>query len=196
MPMLAAVLADLGRPVVAWGDQDTDDAGQVLGRLRHEGNCAAFILHDENPDRSNLEGALTWGCPIEAVAAAMQKLAEAREYSWAEQKADLLSRIGQLQVDEARLTTARESTSVRDCLTALEEDQARRLAFSALSAKKVRPFEMKGARQARIVAEAIIDAHGVPECFARAFSDLNDWIREGCNPGLEIQMTASAQLPS
>ena len=192
MPMLAAVLADLGRPVAAWVDQDTGDARQILGRLRDDGNCAAFILHDENPDRSNLEGALTWGCPIEAVSAAMEKLAEAREYSWAEQKADLLSRIGQVQVDEARLAMARDSTSVRDFLIALEEDQARRLAFNALSAKKVTPFEMKGARQARIVAEAIIDAHGVPACFARAFSNLNDWIREGCDPGLEIQMTAGA----
>lgn len=190
MPMLAAVLADLGKPVVVWVDLDTSDARQVFGRLRRGGHCAAFILHNENADRSNLEGALTWGCPIEAVSAAMQKLAETREYSWTDQKADLLSRIG--HVGEARPTMARDSTSVRNFLTALEEDQARRLAFSALSSKKVTPFEMKGARQARIVAEAIIDAHGVPECFARAFSNLNDWILEGCNPGLEIQMTAGA----
>ena len=87
---------------------------------------------------------------------------------------------------------ARDATSVRGFLGALEEEEARRLAVKALSAKKVSPFEMKGARQARIIAEAIIDIHGVPECFTLAFSRLDEWIREGCVPGPEIQMTARA----
>ena len=190
MPMLAAVLADVGKPVAAWVDQDTGHARQELGRLRDEGNCAALILHDRIPDRSNVEGALTWGCPVQAVSAALQQLAEDRGYGWEDQKRDLLSRIE--QIDEARLSVARDTTSVPGFLGALDEEEARRLAYKALTAKKVTPFEMKGARQARVVAEAIIDAHGVPDCFARGFSDLDEWIREGCVPGREIQMTARA----
>ena len=93
---------------------------------------------------------------------------------------------------KARLSVARNTTSVPDFLGALDEEEARRLAVKALSAKKVSPFEMKGARQARVIAEAIIDVHGVPECFALAFSRLDEWIREGCVPGLKIQMTARA----
>ena len=190
MPMLAAVLGEVGKPVAAWFDQDTDDVRQVLRRLKNEGNCAALILHDRTPDRSNLEGALTWGCPVEAVAAALQQLAEDRGYSWEAQKRDLLSRID--QVDEARRRMAKNTTSVPSFLGALDEEEARRLAARALAAKNVTPFEMKGARQARVVAEAIIAAHGVPECFARAFSNLDEWIREGCVPGREIQMIARA----
>ena len=190
MPMLAAVLAAVGKPVAAWVDQDTEHARRELGRLRDEGNCAAFVLHDQMYERSNLEGALTWGCPVGAVSVALQRLAETRGYSWEDQRTDLLSRIS--QVDEARLKMAKEATSVLGFLDSLEEEEARRLAFSALTAKKVAPFEMKGARQARIVAEAIIEAHGVPKIFAHAFSDLAKWIHEGCVPGLEIQMSTRA----
>ena len=190
MPMLAAVLANVGKPVAVWVDQDTNEARQELERLRKEGNCATLILHDPTPDRSNLEGALVWGCSVEAVSEALRRLAEDRGYSWEDQKRDLLSRIN--QVDESRLRMARDTTSVPGFFGALQEEEARRLAYSALTAKKVTPFEMKGARQARVVAEAIIDAHGVPECFARAFSNLDEWIRKGCVPGPEIQMTARA----
>lgn len=190
MPMLAAVLAKAGKAVVAWVDQDTDQARQEIERLRNERNCAALILHDQAPDRSHLEGALAWGCPVKAIAAALQRLAEDRGYSWQDQKKDLMSRIGQLDPDRRRAVN--DTTSVPCFLGALDDEEARRLAVKALTAKKVTPFEMKGARQARVVAEAIMGEHGVPECFARAFSSLDEWIRDGCARGLEIQMTFDA----
>ena len=190
MPMLAAVLAKVGKSVVAWVDQDTDHARQEVQRLKNEGNCAAFILHDRTPDRSHLEGALTWGCPVSVVSAALQQLAEDRGYSWQDQKQDLLSRIG--RVDQTRRRMAKDTTSVSGFLGAFDEETARRLAVKALTGKKVTPFEMKGARQARVVAEAIISEHGVPKCFAHAFSSLDKWIRQGCAPGLEMQMTFHA----
>ena len=190
MPMLAGVLSAVGKPVAAWVDQDTERARRELDRLREEGNCAAFILHDQTYERSNLEGALTWGCPVTAISEVLQQLAGMRGYSWQEQRTDLLSRAS--QVDEGRLRMAKDATSIPGFLDSLEEEEARGLAFSALTAKKVTPFEMKGARQARIVAETIIEAHGVPECFADAFSELAKWIQEGCAPGLEIQMSSRA----
>ena len=190
MPMLAAVLAKVGKSVVAWVDQDTDHARQEVQRLKNEGNCAAFILHDRTPDRSHLEGALTWGCPVKVVSAALQQLAEDRGYSWQDQKRDLLSRIG--QVDQTRRRMAKNTTSVSGFLGALDEETARRLAVKALTSKNVTPFEMKGARQARVVAEAIISEHGVPKCFGRALSSLDEWSRQGCAPELEIQMTFDA----
>ena len=187
MPMLAAVLAETGKPVAAWVEQDTEDARQVLERLREEENCTTFIHHDQMPERSNLEGALAWGSSVEAVSRALHQLAEDRGYSWDDQRRDLLSRIG--QADETRLRIAKEATSVAGFLGALDEEEARSLAMSALSAKKVSPFEMKGARQARVVAEAIIEAEGVPDRFSHAFCELDEWIRKGCVPVLDIQMT-------
>jgi hypothetical protein len=48
---------------------------------------------------------------------------------------------------------------------------------------------MKGARQARIVADTIVGSQGVPESFARAFRALDSWIRNGRATGTEIPMT-------
>ena len=49
--------------------------------------------------------------------------------------------------------------------------------------EKVTPFEMKGGRQARIVAEAIVEHEGVPPNFARAIRRLAGWIEGGCPGG-------------
>ena len=47
---------------------------------------------------------------------------------------------------------------------------------------------MKGARQGRIVAEAIVEHDGVPEPFARALRRLVAWIEAGHPAGEEISM--------
>src|SRR5207249_3875696 len=91
MPMLAAVLHEAGKAVVAWVDQDTPEALREVGRLRAEARCAALMLHDAASGRQNLEQALAWGCSLEALGAAMMAIAVDRGSSWEDQRRDLLS---------------------------------------------------------------------------------------------------------
>lgn len=187
MPMLATVLHEAGKAVGAFVDQDTEEATREVDRLRAEGHCAALVLHDSTPGRQNLEQALAWGCTLAALAMGMEAMAVDRGYSWEDQRKDLLSRSE--GVDAEARKRAKAATSVSKFLAQLDESEARRLAASALGAKGVTPFEMKGARQARVLAETIVREQGVPENFARAFRELNNWIRNGSAPGAEIQMT-------
>jgi putative ATP-dependent endonuclease of OLD family len=190
MPMLAAVLHEAGKSVAAWVDQDSPEALRELGRLRAEGHCAALVLHDSAPDRQNLEQALAASASMSALAQAMEAVAADRGYSWDDQRADLLSR-GE-EIDHGARERARRASSVSEFLGGIGEGAARRLVASALGAKKVSPFEMKGARQARIVAEAIVEVEGVPESFSHAFRQLDAWARSDCPPGTEIQMVTGA----
>jgi hypothetical protein len=190
MPMLASVLHGAGKTVVAWADQDTPDATREVARLKAEKHCAALVLHDPTPGRQNLEQALAWGCSLAALAEAMQAIATDRGYSWEDQRSDLLSRCEGVPPEVRE--HAKVSESVATFFSALEEGQARHLAAVALGAKRVAPFEMKGARQARLMAETIIRKEGVPANFARAFRQLDKWIREGCASGVEIQMKCDA----
>jgi putative ATP-dependent endonuclease of OLD family len=188
MPMLAAVLHEAGKPVVAWVDQDTPAALREVGRLRREGHCAALILHDPADGRQNLEQALAATAGLVALGQAMEAIATDRGYYWDAQREDLLSRCQ----DTSAREQARQASSVSGFLTGIDEGAARRLIASALGAKKVSPFEMKGARQARIVAEAIVEVDGVPESFSQAFRQLDAWVRSDGLPGTEIPMAPSA----
>jgi hypothetical protein len=60
---------------------------------------------------------------------------------------------------------------------------------SALSAKGVTPFDIKGGRQARLLAEKIVEHSGVPENFAGALMRFRTWVDGGCARGVEITMT-------
>lgn len=190
MPMLAAVLAEAGKVVVPWAEQDTDAARRELGRLKGEGNCAAMLLHDPAPGRSNLEGAFAWGTPVAALAAGLARVAEDRAYDWGAQREDLLSRCR--DVDSERLADAKSASTVQGFLDDLSDEEARMVVARALGSKQASPFDLKGARQGRLFAEAIIAANGVPGCFARPFVALDEWIRHGCAKGHEIQMRISA----
>jgi len=116
------------------------------------------MLHDAASGRQNLEQALAWGCSLEALGAAMMAIAVDRGSSWEDQRRDLLSRSG--EIDAEGRERAKDASSVAEYLDELDETDARQLVASALGAKGVTPFEMKGARQARIVAETIIGARG------------------------------------
>jgi putative ATP-dependent endonuclease of OLD family len=190
MPMLAAVLSQAGKHVVAWVDQDTSEAMREVTRLRGGGNCAAMLLHDAEPGRQNLEQALAWGSSLPALASALEAIALDRGYSWDDQRRELLNRLPQVEPEIRE--QARRASSVAEFLGSLEEADARSLAAAALGAKSVTPFEMKGARQARIVAETIIQMEGVPQNFAQAFRSLDMWLRNGHPPGAEIQMVSPA----
>ncbi len=190
MPMLAAVLHEAGKAVVPWVDQDSPDALREVTRLRKEGHCAAIVVHDPAPGRQNLEQALAWGSSLDALACAMDAVAKDRGYSWDDELRDLMSRCEGI-AREAR-ERAKGARSVFEFLGELDEAGARGLVASALGAKGVTPFEMKGARQARIVAETIVQAEGVPSNFAAALGELDAWVREGCAPGHEIQLVTGA----
>ena len=190
MPMLAAVLHEAGKTVVAWVDQDTPEALKEVSRLRTEGHCATFVFHDPSPGHQNLEQALAWGCSLAALTEAMGAISTDRGYSWDEQRSDLLSRCD--GVDPEVRARAKAAQSLAEFLAELEAGQARRLVAAALGAKGVTPFEMKGARQARIVAETIVQVEGVPANFARAFRELGKWVRDGCAAGTEITMVTDA----
>jgi hypothetical protein len=186
LPMLANVLAEAGKVVVVWAEQDTQDVRAVLERLRQQGHCSAILLHDPSLERSNLEGSLAYGSSLAALAAAMRALAYDRGYEWEAQRTDLLSRCQ--NVEAPRREAAKAAQSLEALFDALGEALTRAVIASALGAKSVTPFELKGARQARIVASALVDADGVPRVFASAMSRLDTWIRAGCQRGGEIRM--------
>jgi putative ATP-dependent endonuclease of OLD family len=190
MPMLAAVLHEAGKSAAAWVDQDSPEAVREVDRLRTDGHCAALILHDRAPGRQNLEQALAASASMRALARAMEMVAADRGYSWDDQRADLLSRCE--QIDPEARERARRASSVSEFLDGIDEQGSRRLVASALGTKTVSPFEMKGARQARIVAEAIVEVDGVPGGFSQALRQLDAWVRSNCPRGTEIQMVTGA----
>jgi putative ATP-dependent endonuclease of OLD family len=183
MPMMARLLNEAGKTVVAWAEQDVPDQ---LTKLRNEGNCAALLVHDPASGRQNLEQALARSASLAALTQALDALATGRGYPWEDQRRDLVSRADHVGQDarEAMNTAA----SLDDLVAALEEAEARELVAKALAARAVTPFEMKGARQGRVVAETIIELDGVPEPFGRALRELDAWIAAGCGPGTEISM--------
>lgn len=186
LPMLAAVLDEAGKSVAVWAEQDTEAVRQVLERLRAEGHCSAIALHDARIERSNLEGALAHGCEVGALAEAMRALADDRGYPWEQQRTDLVSRCE--GIEEPRREAAKEAATLEELFAALTEPQARAVVASALSGKGVTPFEIKGARQARMIAAAIVASQGIPLPFALALTGLDRWIKEGCARGAEIPM--------
>ena len=182
MPAMARLLAEAGKKVAVWAEQDRPD---ILEGLRGEGHCAAFLLHDPAEGRRNLEEALAASASLDALARGMSAVAEGRGYDWAAQRNDLVSRA---QVSQETREAMKGAGALPDLLGMLNEAGARALVGSALGAKGVTPFEIKGARQARLVAEAIVAADGVPEPFARALRGLDEWIRGGCPAGSEFAM--------
>jgi len=173
-PEMARLLCEAGKDVVAWAELDRPD---ILTRLRDGGHCAALVLYDDDPERNNLEGALSQACALPALARGMAAIAAGRDYSWEDQRADLVSRADEATHEQREAIKA--ATSIETALTALPEAVARRLVHAALAAKEAKPFEMKGARPARLLAEEVIAAEGVPAPFASAMTALDGWLEQG-----------------
>lgn len=185
MPMMARLLKEAGKTVVAWAEQDVP---VHLERLRSEGNCAAVLLHDPAAGRQNLEQALARSASLAALTRALDALATGRGYPWEEQRDDLLSRAD--HVTQETREAMKAAVSLDELAATLDEQPARELIARALGARTVSPFEMKGARQGRIVAEAIVENDAVPEPFARVLRALNAWIGAGRPAGTEITMAS------
>jgi len=184
LPMHAAALHMAGKNVVAWVERDTPQVRATLDRLREEGHCAALILHGAREGRQNLEQTLVHACSIDSLAAGMAQIADDREYAWDDQRADLVSRCCS-DVDRQALKGA---DTLFDALSSLDLERARTLVQNALSSRRNSPFDLKGGRQARIFAATVVEAEGIPRVIVSAFVELYQWIREGCQPGIEIEM--------
>lgn len=188
-PQTAQLLHEAGKPVVVFAEQDVP---AELARLRNEGHCAALLVHDPCDGRQMLEQSLAHGTTIAALAAALQRIAEVRGYGWDAQLECLLAAITELPT-EVR-DAAEAVTSVAGFLAVLDKDTARDVVARLLAPKgksRVTPFEMKGARQARLVAEMIVATAGVPASYASAITRLDSWVRAGCRPvGYEIELVA------
>jgi putative ATP-dependent endonuclease of OLD family len=184
MPMMARLLKETGKTVVAWVEQDVP---KEVARLREEGHCDAFIAHDPASGKQNLEQSLSQAASLDALRHALEALATSRGYSWDDQRYYLVSVVS--DIDDDKREEMKAAATLEELLAALEEAKARELIAQALSGKEVAPFEMKGARQGRIVAETILEKDGVvPEPFSRALQGLDKWITDGCTPIGEISM--------
>ena len=64
MSMMARLLAEAGKTVVAWVEQDVPS---TIEDLRGQDNCAALVLHDDAPDRQKLEAALARSASMPAL---------------------------------------------------------------------------------------------------------------------------------
>jgi len=184
MPAMAQLLKEAGKCVTAWVEQDRPD---ILEKLRTEGQCEALLLHDDADGRQNLEQALAQAASLDALVMALDKLASSRGYPWHEQRYYLVSSAEGIEQDLR--DTLNEADTIVEFFQSLGEAVARQLVAEVLAAKKVSPFEMKGARQGRIVAETILDVdRNVPESFARCLRGLYHWIQNGRPHGAEITM--------
>lgn len=184
MPAIGQLFAEAGKPVAVWAELDRPD---VLQRLRNEGHCSCLLLHDDTPGRQKLEESLAQAASLPALVVALTAIAEDRGYPWMEQRNDLLSRAD--HVDAARRMRMRDAGSLEELLNALVEEEARVLVSKALGSSRPTPFEIKGARPARIFAEAIAAVDGVPGTFSTVLRGLSEWISGGCEGRLELAMT-------
>lgn len=176
---IARLLCEAGKPVVTWAESDTP---HELKRLRSERHSAMLIVYPTDPDQQNLEAQLSTVCSLAALARGMGLLATTRGYTWAEQRDDLMSRCSP-ETNQEQRAKIKSSTSVAEALAALEELPARRLVRSCLQSKTVAPFEMKGARPSRLMAETIVEVDGVPAPFRVAMKRLHCWISMGSPMG-------------
>jgi putative ATP-dependent endonuclease of the OLD family len=181
---VARLLCEAGKPVAAWVERDRPE---TLVDLRAGGHCSALVIYPDEESRQKLEAALAQVCSLAALADGMTAMAAARDYTWEQQRDDLCSRASE-DLEEEDRAALREANSVLEALQALPEEKARQLVLVALTAKDPKPFEMKGARPARLLAEAVVRIDGVPSTFAKSFIELDDWIAGGCAGKREIVM--------
>lgn len=186
---LAGVLHEAGKRVLAWVDQDSDDALREIVRIRRDEHCSCLLLHSDETGNQNLEQALASCCSLEGLAKGMELIASERGFSWDDQKKALISRSG--EIDQATRERAKETGNAGQLLGALPEASARLLVKSALDSDNS-PFRIKGARPARLLAEAVVDTEGVPEYFRNALRRMVRWIIGGGATRIEIRMDLDA----
>jgi putative ATP-dependent endonuclease of OLD family len=175
---MARLLRGAGKAVVGWAEHDVPDD---LARLRDGKHCALLVVYPDDPARHNLEALISSACSLDVLAEGMKVVAETRGYSWEEQRKDLLSRCNAPLTDEQR-ADMKGAEALRTLLGALPEEVSRSLVRGALAPDALNPFEMKGARPARLFAEVMVSHGDVPQPLVAAMSRLDEWIDRDCPP--------------
>ncbi len=186
MPMLASVLSRAGKQVVAWTERDNGQVNATYERLKASGDCSLVASHCSADGCQSLEGALAHGGQLDGLVAGLSAIAVDRGYGWDAQRDDLVSRADHLPPEQRDACKA--AADLKTLLDALDVRDARTLIARALAAKNVAPFTIKGGRHARIFAETIVKADGVPANFSFLLEQIQKWIDEGCESGREIEM--------
>jgi putative ATP-dependent endonuclease of OLD family len=170
--MMAQLLQQAGKPVGVIVEGDRPD---VVEGLREDKTCRCLVLYESTPGRQNLEQLLALSASLKGLVAALSALAWNRGYTWTEQRECLVSAME--GVESSMREKAKSCDTIEDAFGVLPEASARGLAAKLLGAKSVTPFEAKGARQGRIVAETIIAVDGrVPAPFAKMLQSIELWV--------------------
>jgi hypothetical protein len=182
--MMAKLMNEVGKPVVALVEADVPD---VLADLRMDNLCAVLLLYDAAAGRQNLEQALAHSASLLALVGSLRTLAVTRGYSWERQRECIVS---SLQIGTPAIRDGiKVAKDLEEVMGHLEELQARNLIARLLSANSVTPFEMKGGRQGRLVAETIIAIdNAVPTPFATALHSLDRWLPNWERAKVEIPL--------
>lgn len=190
-PPMAALLHHARKSVVVWAEQDVE--AKKIAAL-YQSPWSVYLQHDTAPGHQNLEESLAQGASMAALIAALRSLADDRGDDWLAQRNDLLSR-GEL--DDAVREQAKAASDLEGFFAALEESDARGVIAAALAGKDNKsgapPFAMKGARQGRLVAEAICAKGGVPAAYRLAITALAAWISGPRDEHLTIDMADRAK---
>jgi putative ATP-dependent endonuclease of OLD family len=181
MPMVARVLNEMGKRPVALVEMDSaTESAKVLA-------CSPWcglVVYPPDATAHNLERLLATVVPLAALATGMSAVAGDRGDDWDAQRADLVRRCGDVVTNRAARDGIARSASIEDALGAPPEGEARQLVARCLGAKEApASFEIKGGRSARVFAEAIVEAAGVPAPFAAALTNLARWVATGSTPG-------------
>lgn len=185
MPMVIQILSEMGKSPVAWVEMDRPEQGERVIK----GRASALIVYPADPRRDTLERALAESVPITALTAAMTALADDRGDDWNVQRNDLVQRSNDCVTDQADREALKRTDSLGEALAIPPQAEARLLVARCLAATKLpAPFEIKGGRSARILAEVIVAEAGVPGPFERAFLDLAKWIDAGASANIRIDM--------
>lgn len=173
MPLSVQILHEAGKDVIAWVERDDPRSQTIID----QGHAGCVLLYPPDDERNNLERLIAQSFSLEALAAGMTALALDRGDDWTAQLDDLKRRAPNDVPDRARRDALGASTDLPTAIACLEEREARRLIAACLSAKSApAPFEIKGARAARVFAEALVAHDGVVDPFARAFAELAVWM--------------------
>ncbi len=189
IPMALMVLSEMGRLPVAVVERDQP---READRILASGHARALIVYPDDPAANNLERLLAMSTPLDALAGAMTAVADDRGDDWGAQRADLVERAlaAGLTTDERDAIAG--TSSLRDAFAVGGEAETRRLVALCIGAKEPPcPFEIKGGRNARVLAESIVAMSGVPSPFARALGALGAWIAAGSPDSSRIDITVT-----
>jgi putative ATP-dependent endonuclease of the OLD family len=189
IPMALLVLKEMGKVPVALVERDQPTEAD---RILTCGHARALLVYPEDEAANNLERLLAASTPLDTLAVAMDAVASDRGDDWGAQRADLVARALAAGLTTTERDTVAGTTSLREALAIANEAETRRLVALCLAAREPPcPFEIKGGRNARVLAESIASVSGVPDPFARALEALGTWIAAGSTGDTRIDIALS-----